>query len=50
MMNETITLHGASVVQRLFERIENEPGMSRPAGTPTDNATGICVDDEGDVK
>ena len=33
----------------LLQGIEHEPGMSRAAHPPADNATGKGVDHEGDV-
>jgi len=36
-------------VQRLFERIEDEPCMRRPGDPPADNAAGECIDDEGHI-
>ena len=37
------------IMQRLFQRIEHEPGMRGAAGAPADDASGEGVDDEGDV-
>jgi hypothetical protein len=47
-MDET-TLDGATVVQRLFQRVENEPGRRLPADPPADDPPGEGVDDEGDM-
>ena len=49
-MNKAPRFNGPPVVHGLFKRIEDEAGMSRAAHTPTDNATGISVDNEGDIK
>ena len=38
-----------AIMQRLFECIENEAGVSRARVTPTDDLSGVDVDDEGDV-
>ncbi len=38
-----------AIMQRLFECIENEAGVSRARDTPTDDLSGVDVDDEGDV-
>ena len=38
-----------AIVKRLFQRIEDEAGVRRPAGPPADDPPGISVDDEGNV-
>ena len=38
-----------SIVKRLFQGIEDEAGMSRPAGPPTHDPPGVGVDDESYV-
>lgn len=42
-------MDGAPVMERLFQGIENETGMGGPARPPAADATGIGVDDEGDI-
>jgi hypothetical protein len=42
-------MDGLAVVKRLLERVEHEAGMGRPRDRPADDATGVGVDDEGDV-
>ena len=38
-----------AIVQRLFQGIEDEAGVGRPAGPPADDPPSIGIDDEGDV-
>ena len=50
MMNEAAAAGWPSVMERLFEGVENEVGLRRPAGSPADDPPGvISVDDEGDI-
>jgi len=44
-MDEPATAHRPSFMQRLFERIEDEAGMRRPAHPPADDAPGKGVDE-----
>ena len=37
------------IMQSLFERVEHEARMRRPAGPPANNPPGIGVDHEGDI-
>jgi hypothetical protein len=36
-------------MKRLFQRIEYEARMGRPAHAPADNTPGVGIDDEGDI-
>src|SRR5690606_3223976 len=45
VMDEPATAHRPSFMQRLFERIEDEAGMRRPAHPPADDAPGKGVDE-----
>ncbi len=49
VVDEAAALHGAAVVQRLLQGIEDEAGMGRARYPPADDAPGEGVDDEGDV-
>ena len=49
MMHEPASMDGPPFMQSLFESVEDEARMGCPAYPPADNATGIGVDDEGDV-
>src|SRR6478752_6309077 len=49
MMDEPATLNRASIVQCLFQGIENEGCMRRPAHPPADDPAGIGVYDESHV-
>ena len=49
MMNEAAAAGRPSVMERLFEGVQDEVGVGGPAGPPTDNPPGVCVDDEGDI-
>src|SRR5690606_15838902 len=45
----TASMDRAAIMQRLFERIENEARMRRSAHPPADDPAGIGIDDEGHV-
>ena len=49
LMDETAAMRRPTIVKRLFQCIEDEAGMSRPAGPPADDPPSIGIDDEGDV-
>ena len=49
MMNQAAAMNRPAIVKRLLERIQDEAGMRRPAGPPTDDPPGIGVDDERHV-
>src|SRR5690606_15831239 len=49
MMHQTASMDRAAIMQRLFERIENEARMRRSAHPPADDPAGIGIDDEGHV-
>lgn len=50
MVDETASMGGPAVVmKRLFQSIEDEAGLRRPARSPADDAPGVGVDDEGDI-
>ena len=38
-----------AIVKRLFQSIEDEARMGRPAGPPANDSPSISIDDEGDV-
>jgi hypothetical protein len=35
-----------AIVERLFERIQDEAGVRRPAGAPAYDPSGVGIDDE----
>ena len=49
MMDEPAAPHGPPLVQRLFQRIEDEAGMGGATDTPADDTPGVGIDDEGDI-
>ena len=49
MMDEAAPMGWPAIVKRLLQGIEDEAGMSRPAGPPANDPPSIGVDDEGDV-
>src|SRR5579863_8987886 len=49
VMNEVAAAGGPSIMERLFEGVQNEVRMRRPAGSPADDPPRIGVDDEGDI-
>ena len=49
MMNEAAAAGRPSVMERLFEGVQDEVGVRRPAGSPADDPPGVSVDDEGDI-
>ena len=49
MMDEAAAAGRPSVMKRLFEGVEDKVRMRCPAGPPTDDPSGIGVDDEGDI-
>ena len=48
-MNEAAAAGGPSIMERLFEGVQNEVRVRRPAGSPADDPSSIGVDDEGDI-
>ena len=48
-MDEAAPTGGPSVMERLFESVQDEVGVRCPAGSPADDPPGVGVDDEGDV-
>ena len=48
-MDEAAPTGGPSVMERLFESVQDEVGVRCPAGSPADDPPGVDVDDEGDV-
>ena len=48
-MNEAAAAGRPSVMERLFQGVQYEVGVRRPAGSPTDDPPGIGVDDESDI-
>lgn len=49
MVHEPVALHGPPVMESLFQSVQNEGCMRRPAHPPADDPAGIGVDDEGDI-
>ena len=49
MMNEAAAAGRPSVMERLFEGVQDEVGVRRPAGSPADDPPRVGVDDEGDI-
>ncbi len=49
MVDQSAVLHRFAVMKSLFQGIEHEARMRRPAGTPANDPAGIGVDDEGHV-
>jgi hypothetical protein len=49
MMNEAAAAGRPSVMERLFEGVQDEVRMRCPAGSPADDPPRISVDDEGDI-
>ena len=49
MMNEAAAAGRPSVMERLFEGVQDEVGVRRPAGPPADDPPGVGVDDESDI-
>ena len=49
MMDEAAAAGRPSVMKRLFEGVQDKVRMRCPAGPPTDDPPGVCVDDEGDI-
>ncbi|ESZ67976.1 hypothetical protein X726_32530 [Mesorhizobium sp. L103C105A0] len=49
VMDEPASPHGPPIIESLFQGIENEGCMRRPAHPPADDPTGIGVDDKGDI-
>lgn len=48
MMDEAAPMGRAAIVKRLFQGVEDEAGMGRPASSPADDPPGIGIDDEGE--
>src|SRR5262249_47620937 len=48
-MDEAAAPQGPPLMKRLFQRIEHEARMGRPAHAPADNTPGVGIDDEGDI-
>ncbi len=49
VVDETAALNRPAIVKRLLQRIEHEAGMGSARHPPTDDATRIGVDHEGDI-
>ena len=49
MMDEGAPMRRPSILKRLFQGVEDETGMRRPAGSPADDPLGVGIEDEGDV-
>ena len=49
MMDEAATAGRPSVMERLFESVQDKVGMRRSAGPPADDPSRVGVDDEGDI-
>jgi hypothetical protein len=46
-MNQPTLLHRPSIMQGLFQGIEDKVCLGRPRDPPSDDAISECVDDEG---
>jgi hypothetical protein len=46
MMDEAASMGRPAIMKRLFQSIEDEAGMCRPAGPPADDPPSIGIDDE----
>src|ERR1700722_8959538 len=49
VVHEPASLHGPPIMESLFQSVQDEAGMRRPAHPPADDPTGIGVDDKGDI-
>ena len=49
MMDQAAPVGRTAIVERLFECIQDEAGVRRPAGAPAYDPSGVGIDDEGDV-
>src|SRR6266511_1973078 len=49
VMHEPAAMHRPPVMESLLQRVEHEAGVRCPRDTPADDATGVGVDDKGDV-
>ena len=49
MMDEAAAAGRPSVMERLFEGVQDEVGVRCPAGSPADDPPRVGVDDEGDI-
>lgn len=49
VMHQAAAMDGPPFVQGLFESIEDEARMRRPAYPPADDAAGMGIDDEGHI-
>jgi hypothetical protein len=47
--DKSAMLHGLPFAEGLFDGIENEARVRRPAGAPANDPPGICIDDRGHV-
>lgn len=49
VMDQPAPLHGPPIMESLFQSVQNEAGMRRPAHPPADDPSRIGVDDKGDI-
>ena len=49
VVDQATTMDRAPIMDRLFEGIQHEAGMRRPAHPPAHNIAGVDVDHEGHV-
>ncbi|ESX22539.1 hypothetical protein X765_30620 [Mesorhizobium sp. LSHC440B00] len=49
-MDQPAPLHGPPIMESLFQSVQNEAGMRRPAHPPADDPSRIGVDDKGDIE
>jgi hypothetical protein len=49
VVDEPASLHGPPIMKSLFQSVQDEAGMRRPAHPPADDPAGIGVDDKGDI-
>src|SRR6202020_1252422 len=48
-VHEPASLHGPPIMESLFQSVQDETGMRRPAHPPADDPAGIGDDDKGDI-
>ena len=49
VVHEPASLHRPPIMESLFQSVQDEAGMRRPAHPPADDPAGIGVDDKGDI-
>jgi hypothetical protein len=49
VVHEPASLHRPPIMESLFESVQDEAGMRRPAHPPADDPAGKGFDDKGDI-